>query len=214
MSNTASAAEANRRYFRQAYRTGEHGWAVTEPSCHVVRFLERVREAVPGGGLLDLGCGEGRHCLAAARMGFQVVGLDYEPLALERARKLIPAPERERITLRIGNVLALPFAEHSFDAVLDYGCLHHQRKADWPTYRANLLRVLKPGGFYLLSAFSPRFHMFRGSTRRWHIACGAYRRCFTREELVGLWDRDFRFVELVEEVEAGQGMWHALLKRR
>jgi len=207
-------AEANRRYFESAYRTGQHGWPETEASPYVLRFLSRVREAFSGGRLLDLGCGEGRHCLAAAKLGFQTVGLDYEPLALARARHLIPAGLRQRVTLCVGDVLNLPFEEAAFDVVLDYGCLHHQRKADWRRYRANLLRALKPHGFYILSVFSPRFHLFRGSSRPWHLAHGAYRRWFSHEEMLRLWEKDFELLDLIEERDNQRGMWHALFRRR
>jgi len=207
-------AALNRRYFREAYRTGEHGWAETDAASQVLRYLQRVREAVPEGRLLDLGCGEGRHSLAAARLGFMVIGVDFEPLALERARQRIPAEWQPRIDLRAGDVLNLPLPDACADVVLDYGCLHHQRKADWPHYKASLLRVLKPYGYYLLAAFCPHFHLFHGSPRHWHLAHGAYRRYFTREELVTLWEKDFTFLDLIESHDGGEGMWYALLQRR
>jgi len=67
-----SADEANRRYFCDALRTGDHGWAAEKPSPYAVSFLERVRETLPCGRLLDLGCGEGRglwHTLMRRRDG-------------------------------------------------------------------------------------------------------------------------------------------------
>ncbi|MDO8587476.1 MAG: class I SAM-dependent methyltransferase [Armatimonadota bacterium] len=208
-----SQAASNVRYFREAYRTGEHGWGVTEPSPDVLRLLGRARELVPAGRLLDLGCGEGRHSVAAASLGFEVVGVDYEPLALQRARGLIPAGEQSKIFLCAGSALALPFQPASFDVVLDYGCFHHQRKADWPAYRANLLRALKPQGLYILSVFSPTFHLFHGSSRRWHLAYGSYRRYFTHEEIARLWQKDFELLELIEQ-RGEQGMWHVLFRLR
>ena len=50
-----SASELNRRYFREAYRTGVHGWDVEEPSPDAVKYLRRIRRTAPGGKLLDLG---------------------------------------------------------------------------------------------------------------------------------------------------------------
>jgi len=204
----------NRRYFREAYGTGTHGWAVTGASPRVLEYLRRARELRPDGCLLDLGCGEGRHCLTAARLGFAVIGVDFEPLALERARQLLPAEWLPRIDLRAGDALNLPLPDACADVALDYGCLHHQRKADWPRYRASLLRVLKPRGCYLLAAFSPNFRLFQGSKRHWHLAYGAYRRCFTREELIALWEKDFTFLDLVEEHNEREGMWYAMMQRR
>lgn len=209
-----SAREANRSYFREAYRTGQHGWAADQPSAYVLRYLERLSRQVPGGELLDVGCGEGRHSFAAARLGFRVTGVDYEPLALRRARRLARAGGVRGVAFRQADVFSLPFSAGRFDVVLDYGCLHHQRKSDWRPYREAILRMLKPDGFYLLSAFSPRFRLFRGSRRRWHVNYGAYRRCFTRKEIAEFLGAHFDVVETVEEGEGGRGFLHVLAKRR
>lgn len=208
-----SAKEASRQYFREAYRTGVHGWAADEPSPFAVRFLDRLKRLVPGGTLLDVGCGEGRHAFAADKRGFKVTAIDYEALALRRAHRSARTKGAKRIVFRKADVFHLPFPDASFDVVLDYGCLHHQKKADWPAYKASLLRVLKPQGFYMLSVFSPRFRYFHGSRRPWHIALGAYRRYFRRKEIAELFDEDFQVIELTEEGGKNGGFWHVLMKR-
>lgn len=209
-----SAAEANRRYFREAYRTGKHGWAANEPSPYAVDFLKRLERLVPRGSLLDIGCGEGRHSIAAARLGFRVTAIDFEPLALSRARRFAKAKKTARITFRQADILSLPFPDSRFDIVLDYGCLHHQRKSDWSAYRAGILRVLKPRGFYVLSVFSAGFRLFRGSRRPWHIKYGAYRRYFTRKDLAVFFGRYFEVVKMTEERGEDGGFWHILEQRR
>ena len=208
-----SAEEANRRYFHEAYRTGQHGWAVQEPSPYAVAFMKQVRKCFPGGKLLDIGCGEGRHSIAAARLGFNVTAVDYEPLALKHARRRARNNQVAGIRFREANVFRLPLPDSSFDVVLDYGCLHHQKKSDWPPYVTGILRVLKPRGFYVLSVFSPEFAFFRGKSKSWHIARGAYRRCFTREEIIALFGRDFDVLEMTHEDGDDGGFWHALMRR-
>jgi len=209
-----TAREANRRYFENAYRTGEHGWAVEQPSPCAVRYLRRIRRETGAGRLLDLGCGEGRHAIAAARLGFRVTGVDFEPLALRRARRFARSAGAQGIVYRRADALSLPFGKAAFDVVLDFGCLHHQRKADWPAYQEGLLRVLKPEGHFVLSVFSPRFRLFEGGTRRWHIAFGSYRRCFTPEDIDELFGRDFEVIERHEERGEDGGFWHTLMRRR
>jgi ubiquinone/menaquinone biosynthesis C-methylase UbiE len=209
-----TANEANRRYFHGAYHTGEHGWAIEEPSPFILDFLKRLKRWVPGGTLLDIGCGEGRHSIAAARLGFEVTAIDFEPLALARARRFARIKGVREIVFRKADVFRLPFRDGCFDVALDCGCLHHQRKSDWPAYVAGLLRVLKPRGFYVLNVFSPKFRMFRGRRRPWHIGFGAYRRCFTRKGIVELFRRDFEIRTLTEERERDGGFWNALLQRR
>ncbi|MHC4983586.1 MAG: class I SAM-dependent methyltransferase [Planctomycetota bacterium] len=209
-----SADKVNRRYFRKAYLTGRHGWSAEEPSPHVVKFLKRMAGEIPGGELLDVGCGEGRHAIAAAGLGFEVTAIDYEPLALRRARRIARAKGAAGITFRKADIFHLPFRPGRFDAALDCGCLHHQRKSEWPAYKAAILRVLKPGGYFALSVFSPRFYMFRRGGRPWHISQGAYRRCFRPKDIAGLFGREFDILRLVEERDAQRGFWHALMKHK
>ena len=208
-----SALEINRRYFRRAYRKGQHGWAVEEASPYAVQFLNRLKRVVPGGRLLDMGCGEGRHAIVASRLGFQVTAVDYEPLAIRRAQLLAKASQARGIVFRLANILRLPPPDKPFDIVLDYGCLHHQKKSDWPAYKSSLRRVLAPTGFFILSVFSPQFRLFHGSCRKWHIAQGAYRRYFTRPDIVGLFGGDFEVLELIQE-NSRHGFWHGLFERR
>ncbi len=215
MEPTRSAYTQNRRYFRRAYETGCHGWQSPEPSPYVGRNLGAVAEDTTGRQLLDVGCGGGRHCLLAAQMGFQPTGVDYEPQAIRRAQ----ARARElglaqSIQLLVADIFALPFGSPSFDVVLDYGCLHHQKKSDWPRYRAMLAEVLTPGGWLLLSVFSTAFRVFGPQRQAWHLAHGAYRRFFTAEDLRGLFGREFEFLRLEEERDEVRGLWHALLRRR
>ena len=204
-----SAAKANKNYFKEAYRSGEHGWEA-EPSPYALRYLDRLRKKLPGAALLDLGCGEGRHAVAAARRGFRVTAVDREPGALERAKAKARTAGVPGVRFLKADALALPFARGSFDIILDFGCLHHQRKADWPAYRRSILRALKPGGFLILSVFNSRFRFFRGTKRKWHIARGAYRRCFSKKDFPALFGKDLRVLFLSE---APNGFWHALLER-
>ena len=209
-----SAEKANQRYFREAYRTGKHGWEVEDPSSYAVKFLKQLKHTIPGGRLLDVGCGEGRHAIVAARMGFKVVGIDYEPSALSRARRFAKARGATGIVFRKANALCLPPSDPPFDIVLDYGCLHHQRKSDWLAYKSSILGVMAPRGFYVLSVFSPKFPLFHGSRRPWHIAQGAYRRSFAQRDIIGLFGRDFEVVEIIEENGGQHGFWHALFRHR
>lgn len=209
-----SAAKANRRYFRNAYRTGQHGWGVEEPSPYALKFLMRLERIIPHGRLLDIGCGEGRHAIVASGLGFKVTAVDYEPLALERARRLAKEKGAGDIVFRIADILHLQASATVFDIVLDYGCLHHQRKADWPDYKASVLNMLSHDGFYILSVFSPNFPIFRGSPKNWHIAQGAYRRYFTRGDILELFGREFEALEMIEEDGGRHGFWHVLFKRR
>lgn len=117
-------------------------------------LLRTVAEQRIPGRALDLGCGAGVHAVYLAQLGFNVVGVDFVPAALELAR------ERARVAgveleLHEANVLTYE-AQSPFDLVLDSGCLHHVPPRDVSKYRTRLDRWLLPGGDYVLVHFGKR----------------------------------------------------------
>src|SRR6188472_1529850 len=66
--------------------------------------------------VLDVATGSGNAALAAARRGCQVVGIDYVPALLERARRRADA-EGVDAAFVDGDAEALPFEDASFDVV-------------------------------------------------------------------------------------------------
>jgi demethylmenaquinone methyltransferase / 2-methoxy-6-polyprenyl-1,4-benzoquinol methylase len=105
------------------------------------RWRRLTAEAVVrrGDRVLDACCGTGDLAVAAARAGGNVTGLDFSDRMLERARRKAPALEWVR-----GDLLALPFADASFDAAtVGFGV---RNVADLGLALRELRRVLRPGG--------------------------------------------------------------------
>jgi demethylmenaquinone methyltransferase/2-methoxy-6-polyprenyl-1,4-benzoquinol methylase len=89
--------------------------------------------------VLDACCGTGDLALAAARVGGKVTGLDFSGAMLERARRKDASIEWVQ-----GDMLALPFADESFDAAtVGFGVRNVE---DIERAFAELRRVLRPGG--------------------------------------------------------------------
>jgi demethylmenaquinone methyltransferase/2-methoxy-6-polyprenyl-1,4-benzoquinol methylase len=105
-----------------------------------VRWRRLAAEVVERGDrVLDACCGTGDLAIAAARRGGRVTGLDFSARMLERARR--KAPELEWVQ---GDLLALPFADGSFDAAtVGFGV---RNVADLAAALRELRRVLRPGG--------------------------------------------------------------------
>jgi tellurite methyltransferase len=95
--------------------------------------------------VVDLACGEGRHSLAAAELGAQVLGIDREPAVLARARARAAAAELSLEWLQLD--LEGEWPELGiFDAVLVFNYLD----------RANMPRILQlvaPGGLLFMETF-------------------------------------------------------------
>jgi demethylmenaquinone methyltransferase / 2-methoxy-6-polyprenyl-1,4-benzoquinol methylase len=93
----------------------------------------------PGDHVLDACCGTGDLAIACAGVGGHVTGLDFSERMLERARRKGPKLEWVR-----GDVLALPFADGSFDAAtVGFGVRNVE---DVGRALRELRRVLRPGG--------------------------------------------------------------------
>jgi demethylmenaquinone methyltransferase/2-methoxy-6-polyprenyl-1,4-benzoquinol methylase len=105
------------------------------------RWRRITAEAVVRAGdeVLDACCGTGDLAIAGARAGGRVTGLDFSERMLERARR--KAPELDWVE---GDLLALPFADASFDAAtVGFGVRNVE---DLERALAELRRVLRPQG--------------------------------------------------------------------
>lgn len=92
--------------------------------------------------LLEFGCGSGTAAVALARSGARVSAFDLSAASVAVARR---RAEANGVTVNVVEAAAerLPYPDESFDVVFGKAVLHH---LDVSTARAELLRVLKPGG--------------------------------------------------------------------
>ncbi len=105
-------------------------------TSEAVALVERLRPRA-GERILDIGCGDGRVTTTIRSAGAGVVGLDRS-LAMARA-----AGEKG-VTAVVGDAVALPFGDGSFDAVFSNAALHWV--TDHYTAVQEIARVLAPGG--------------------------------------------------------------------
>lgn len=113
-------------------------------------FLDEVARSVGPGRALDLGCGTGVITVSLAERGFDVVGVDHSPDMLAIAKqKLAHSQAAGRHELMVADVRDLPFSSAEFDCVTCQGLLHHLD--DFRSCIEELVRVLKPGGFFYVS---------------------------------------------------------------
>jgi SAM-dependent methyltransferase/uncharacterized protein YbaR (Trm112 family) len=101
----------------------------------------------PGGGkrLLDVGCSWGRWSIAAARAGYDVVGLDPSIGAIMAARR-VAAELSLGNRYVVGDGRLLPFPDGSLDACYSYSVIQHFSPADARTAVGEIGRVLVSGG--------------------------------------------------------------------
>lgn len=113
--------------------------------------LAALMEARAADHLLDIGSGLGGPArYFARRFGCRVTGIDLTPDFCEVARHLTRLVGlEERVRFELGNALAMPFADASFDGA--YSMNVSMNIADKGALYREIRRVLKPGAWLLLS---------------------------------------------------------------
>jgi SAM-dependent methyltransferase len=103
-------------------------------------------DAYAGRSVLDAGCGGGRYTVAWRQLGAgRADGVDISGTNVEEGRRRAEAAVVDGVDFRPGNVLDLPLEDASYDIVFSNGVLHHTK--DWEKGIAEMLRVLRPGGW-------------------------------------------------------------------
>ena len=131
--------------WEKIYRSKEWG---KYPPEELVRFIARNyyetkdRKAVK---ILDVGCGTGAATWFIAREGFTAYGIDGSPTAIKIARKRFSV-EKLKGDLRVGDIVALPYTDEQFDAVIDIASIQHNSFKNIKKIIDETHRVLKPGG--------------------------------------------------------------------
>src|SRR5438067_7963589 len=74
-------------FWESRWRAGETGWDLGAASPPLEALLEGPAAPTPGR-LAVVGCGRGHDAMPFARRGFEVVGFDFAPTAIEAARAL------------------------------------------------------------------------------------------------------------------------------
>ena len=96
--------------------------------------------------VLDVGCGDGRHCAMIEKLGGGSIGIDLSDGMLEESRVLFPEGEFRKMDMR-----TLVFDDDSFDGIWSSGSIYHVTKADIGKVVAEFARVSRPGGVVALN---------------------------------------------------------------
>ena len=147
--------------FNESYR-GVPPWDIGRPQPAFARLA--LREDL-GDEVIDVGCGTGEHAMLFASRGYQALGVDSAPLAIEKARA--KASQRgSTAKFLVADALRLGELHRQFDAVVDSGLFHVFADRERGTYVENIRTVLRPGGRYYMLCFSDKEPVGWGGPRR------------------------------------------------
>lgn len=128
-----------------SYASGEPlPWDTGSPDPMLVDMIES--RAIPPGRTLEVGCGTGTNAIYLARHGFDVLGVDISPVAVEHAR----GKAHERCRFEVLDFLTETPPAGPFQFVFDRGCFHtfdedHERAR----FAQNVAAALVEGGVWL-----------------------------------------------------------------
>ncbi|MBT3025777.1 MAG: class I SAM-dependent methyltransferase [Candidatus Thiodiazotropha sp. (ex Ctena orbiculata)] len=114
-----------------------------------LRLILRLLQPQPDELILDAGCGNGIFTQPMLDAGAQVVGVDLSAPMLSAARRELKG---DRFAASVGNICALPFADHTFDKVVSITALEFIEDAQ--SAINELFRVSRTGGSVVVATLN------------------------------------------------------------
>ena len=116
---------------------------------------------VPGDKALDHGCGRGRNTGLMLQSGFHVAAQD---ITAHPWWSQLPDSGFQVAPAMLGR---LPWRDNSFSLLTDFGVIGHLSSADLSRFVAEVFRVLKPGGIWVILEANSRGWGARGPRRHY-----------------------------------------------
>lgn len=180
--------------------------------------------------VLEVGCGTGSNLWFAAREGFSVAGVDGSKAAIDFAKKRMEADGLSG-DLQVADFTKLPFADSTFDLVIDRGALTCCGLSDCAKAVGEIHRVMKSGALFHVNPYSQKSTSFLGGTAgddgltvdiRSGTLTGTGQVCFySRRELDNLLKDKFeilsvKHLQIEEEIDGNLGLhseWRVIARK-
>jgi len=135
---------SKKEIFDERYKTGDTPWELERPDLNLKEIVKT--ENILPCKTLEIGCGTGSNAIWLAQNKFDVTGMDFSSLAIEKAR----AKSRKQgveIQFLVNDFLEQKLEESDFEFIFDRGCFHSfDEKDDRKTFARNVSLHLKKGG--------------------------------------------------------------------
>ena len=151
--------------------------------------------------VVDLGSGAGNDVFVARHYtgdSGQIIGVDFTPEMIEKARKNLTKLGYDNIEFRLGEIEKLPLEEATADLVLSNCVLN--LVPDKNKAFAEIYRILKPGGRFCISDIVLRGELPRGLKKSAEMYAGCVSGALQKEEylrIIAL--NNFKNIEIKKE---------------
>ena len=150
-----------------------------------VDLIAQVTKIEPQDRILDLCCGQGRHCLELAKRGFQhVFGIDRSRYLIRLARKRA-FMSGSQINFSEGDARKIKLADHSLDVVLLMGNSfgYFEKDEDDRAVLTEIKRILRSRGSLVLDIVNGKWMSEHFEPRSWEWIDQRYLVCRERSLL-------------------------------
>jgi len=144
--------DAIKSRMKATWMAGDFGVIAKQTEGPGEEFVSRLGIR-PGMRVLDVACGTGNTALPAARIGAEVTGVDIADNLIEQARSRA-AEQGLSAKFEVGDAEALPYDDHSFDAIVTmFGAMFAPRP---DVVVSEFKRVCKSGGMIAMANWTPQ----------------------------------------------------------
>jgi alkylated DNA repair protein alkB family protein 8 len=103
----------------------------------------------PNNHILEIGCGNGKN------MEYILKNIDCKMIGIDTCQNFVDICKGKNLEVYNNNILNLNFDSNSFDCVLCIAMFHHLlTKEDQENAMKEILRIMKPGGFCIITCWS------------------------------------------------------------
>lgn len=150
----------NRKYYERIKNLNKVHYAAEVPYYSIadlrpveIKLLTKLKK---GAKVLDLACGSGRFSIGAAKLGFNVIGVDITPEAIKAAKNRADKDKLNKVRFLEGDMTNLEFENNTFDytfcprfSINAVATFEQRAKAI-----REMLRVTKEGGTIFIESFN------------------------------------------------------------
>jgi SAM-dependent methyltransferase len=125
-------------------------WSLGEPQPEVAALIEQGRIR---GEVLDAGCGEAAVSLYLAERGYNTVGLDSSPTAIELAAAEAAERGLSNAAFDVADISSFTGYDGRFDTIIDSTLFHSMPVELREGYQRSIVRAAAPGASYFVLVF-------------------------------------------------------------
>jgi SAM-dependent methyltransferase len=125
-------------------------WSIGQPQPELTALIEQGKVH---GDVLDVGCGEAAVSLYLAERGFNTVGLDLSPTAIELAKAEAAKRGLTNATFEVADISAFTGYDGRFGTIVDSTLFHSIPVEAREGYQQSIVRAAAPGASYFALVF-------------------------------------------------------------